>query len=125
MPHQFTTSQRYEEAAQHILDALVLQERDELRVSENKDDVSSSTLWDSLKTCCFNMQRMDLAAMCDYQDLEGLCLFSGSYNIGVGTNLTSDRDSKSTRKSVWVERRLDKEVKVQNSTFGCSCMFRV
>lgn len=71
------------------------------------------------------MQRMDLAAMCDYQDLEGLCLFSGSYSIGVGTNLSDDRHPKSTRKNVWVERRLDKEVKVQNSTFGHSCMFRV
>ncbi|KAF8270265.1 hypothetical protein EI94DRAFT_1723182 [Lactarius quietus] len=63
---------RYGEAAQHILDALVLQENDDLRVLEDKHDVSSNTLWDSLKTCCFHMQRIDLAAMCDYQDLEGI-----------------------------------------------------
>jgi hypothetical protein len=65
--------------------------------------------------------------MCDYQDLEGLCLFSGSYSLGVKmkwANLTNDRDPKSTRKIVWVERRLDKEVKVHNATFGHLCMFR-
>lgn len=70
------TSQRYEEAAHHILDALVLQDSDDLGVLEGKHDVSSNTLWDSLKTCCFHMQRIDLAAMCDYQDVEGPCLFS-------------------------------------------------
>ncbi|KAI9456511.1 hypothetical protein BJY52DRAFT_1204739 [Lactarius psammicola] len=65
---------RYEEAAQHILDALVLQESDGLRGLEDKHDVTSNALWDSLKTCCLQMQRVDLAMMCDYQDLEGLCL---------------------------------------------------
>lgn len=69
------TSQRYEEAAQHILDALVLQESDGLRgLEDNHHDVTSNALWDSLKTCCLHMQRIDLAAMCDYQDLEGMCL---------------------------------------------------
>jgi hypothetical protein len=65
--------------------------------------------------------------MCDYQDLEGLCLFSGSYSLGVKmkrANLTNDRDPKSTRKDIWVERRLDMGVKVQNAIFGHLCMFR-
>jgi peroxin-5 len=63
---------RDEEAAQHILDALVLQENDGLRGLEDNHDVTSNALWDSLKTCCLHMQRIDLAAMCDYQDLEGM-----------------------------------------------------
>ncbi|KAH8993284.1 hypothetical protein EDB86DRAFT_3078770 [Lactarius hatsudake] len=63
---------RYEEAAQHILDALVLQESDGLRGLEDNHDVTSRALWDSLKTSCLQMQRVDLAAMCDNQDLEGI-----------------------------------------------------
>ncbi|KAI0305437.1 hypothetical protein B0F90DRAFT_1698015 [Multifurca ochricompacta] len=64
---------RFEEAGQHILDALVLQGSDGLSESESGDKhgVVSSALWDSLKTCCLHMHRIDLASMCDRQDLEG------------------------------------------------------
>jgi len=64
---------RYEEAAQHILDALVLQDSDGLRDSMGMNDrrgVVSTTLWDSLKTTCLYMQRPDLASLCDLKDLE-------------------------------------------------------
>ncbi|KAI0268778.1 hypothetical protein BC834DRAFT_867179 [Gloeopeniophorella convolvens] len=63
---------RYEEAAQHILDALVLQDSDGPRGSGNNRGVTSYALWDSLKTTCLHMQRIDLATMCDTQDLEGI-----------------------------------------------------
>ncbi|KAF9482155.1 TPR-like protein [Pholiota conissans] len=65
---------RYEEAAQHILDALVLQESDGVRDntgSNEKRGVVSTALWDSLKTTCLHMQRADLAALCDLKDVEG------------------------------------------------------
>jgi peroxin-5 len=67
--------QRYEEAAQHIFDALVLQDADGVRdpggVNEARG-ITSSVLWESLKTSCFHMQRLDLATLCDRQDLEGI-----------------------------------------------------
>ncbi|KAI0302639.1 hypothetical protein BC826DRAFT_1089741 [Russula brevipes] len=63
---------RYEEAAQHILDALVLQDSDGLRGSDNNRGVTSNALWDTLKTCCLHMQRTDLAAMCDNQNLQDI-----------------------------------------------------
>ena len=66
-----TNPQRYEEAAQHILDALVLQDSDGLRKSEDKYGVTPNVLWDSLKACCLHMQRVDLAVMCENQNLEG------------------------------------------------------
>jgi len=66
-----TNSQRFEEAAQHILDALVLQDSDGIRQSESNRKVTSNALWDSLKTCCLSMRRLDLAAMCDEKNLEG------------------------------------------------------
>lgn len=65
---------RYEEAAQHILDALVLQDSDGVRNSTGMNDrrgVVSTALWDSLKTTCLYMQRPDLANLCDLKDLEG------------------------------------------------------
>ncbi|PFH53822.1 hypothetical protein AMATHDRAFT_73234 [Amanita thiersii Skay4041] len=66
---------RYEEAAQHILDALVLQETDGTQdprgLSETRG-VTTSTLWDSLKTTCLHLQRIDLATLCDRKDLEGM-----------------------------------------------------
>ncbi|KAF8200672.1 hypothetical protein BJ912DRAFT_1122391 [Pholiota molesta] len=65
---------RYEEAAQHILDALVLQDSDGVRGttgSNEKRGVVSAALWDSLKTTCLHMQRADLAALCDIKDVEG------------------------------------------------------
>jgi peroxin-5 len=37
----------------------------------DKRGVTSSALWDSLKTTCLHMQRVDLAGMCERQDLEG------------------------------------------------------
>ncbi|KDR75203.1 hypothetical protein GALMADRAFT_249168 [Galerina marginata CBS 339.88] len=65
---------RYEEAAQHILDALVLQDSDGVRDNaepNEKRGVVSTALWDSLKTTCLHMQRADLATLCDLKDLEG------------------------------------------------------
>ncbi|KAF9469921.1 hypothetical protein BDZ94DRAFT_1317018 [Collybia nuda] len=65
---------RYDEAAQHILDALVLQGNDGVQDSDSLDEirgVQSSALWASLKTTCLHMQRVDLAALCDREDLEG------------------------------------------------------
>ena len=67
--------QRYQEASQHILDALVLQDSDSVREPDGTHDkrgVVSSALWDSLKTCCLHMQRIDLATICDRQDLDGM-----------------------------------------------------
>jgi len=65
---------RYEEAAHHILDALVLQDSDVIPDSTGLGDkrgVTSTALWDSLRTTCMSMQRVDLAVLCDQQDLEG------------------------------------------------------
>ncbi|CAA7261694.1 unnamed protein product [Cyclocybe aegerita] len=65
---------RYEEAAQHILDALVLQDNDglgdDVSLNEKRADISTA-LWDTLKTTCLHMQRADLATLCDLKDLEG------------------------------------------------------
>lgn len=70
----FYLLQRYEEAAQHILNALALQDADGVRdpagVNE-KRGVTSAALWDSLKTTCLHMQRVDLASLCDGRDLNG------------------------------------------------------
>ncbi len=66
--------QRYQEASSHILDALALQEADAVRNSDGTDDkrgVTSTALWDSLKTCCLHLRRLDLASLCDRRDLEG------------------------------------------------------
>ncbi|THV02434.1 TPR-like protein [Dendrothele bispora CBS 962.96] len=64
---------RYEEAATYIFDALMLQDADGVRdpagVNEARG-ITSSVLWESLKTSCFHMQRLDLATLCDRQDLE-------------------------------------------------------
>ncbi|KZS93963.1 TPR-like protein [Sistotremastrum niveocremeum HHB9708] len=66
---------RYTEAAQYILDALVLQENDtmltDMETGSPSRGVTSSVLWDSLKTTSLHMLRMDLAKMCDDQDLAG------------------------------------------------------
>ncbi|TFK44386.1 hypothetical protein BDQ12DRAFT_672889 [Crucibulum laeve] len=65
---------RYEEAAQHILDALVLQDSDGVQDKAGLNDargVTSTALWDSLKTTCLHMQRIDLAGLCDSRNLEG------------------------------------------------------
>ncbi|TFK73919.1 TPR-like protein [Pluteus cervinus] len=68
---------RYEEAAQHILDALVLQDNDGIKDAKGFNDkrgVTSAALWDSLKTTCLHLQRVDLASLCDRQDLEAFRL---------------------------------------------------
>ncbi|KAF8549981.1 TPR-like protein [Imleria badia] len=65
---------RYDEAASHILDALVLQDSDGVKDGTGMNDsrgVTSSSLWDSLKTTCLHLQRADLASMCDRRDLDG------------------------------------------------------
>ncbi|KAI0743482.1 TPR-like protein [Daedaleopsis nitida] len=72
-----TNLRRYDEAAQHILDALQLQDSDSIRDAagnEDKRGVTSDALWDSLKTCCLHMQRLDLATLCDRRDLEAFRL---------------------------------------------------
>ncbi|KAG6833527.1 hypothetical protein H0H87_005178 [Tephrocybe sp. NHM501043] len=69
--------ERYVEAAQHILDALVLQDNDGIRDVaglNEKRGVTSTALWDSLKTTCMHMQRIDLATLCDRHDLEAFRL---------------------------------------------------
>ncbi|PCH43796.1 TPR-like protein [Wolfiporia cocos MD-104 SS10] len=69
---------RYEEAAHHILDALVLQDGDSVHERDggaaDKRGVTSQTLWQSLKTCCMHMQKLDLANFCDREDLEAFRL---------------------------------------------------
>ncbi|THH32280.1 hypothetical protein EUX98_g1915 [Antrodiella citrinella] len=68
---------RYEDAAHHILDALVLQDSDRVVSAADTSDkrgITSSVLWDSLKTCCTHMQRLDLATLCDRQNLEAFRL---------------------------------------------------
>ncbi|RXW22970.1 hypothetical protein EST38_g2873 [Candolleomyces aberdarensis] len=65
---------RYDEAAQHILDALMLQDSDATSnqaLPGDKQHVISNALWESLKTACLHMQRSDLADMCNSRDLEG------------------------------------------------------
>ncbi|KZV74433.1 TPR-like protein [Peniophora sp. CONT] len=62
---------RYTEAAQHILDALVLQDGDGVAGADTRG-VTSSSLWDSLRTTCLHMKRIDWAAYCDHRDLDGI-----------------------------------------------------
>ncbi|KAI0630331.1 hypothetical protein C8Q77DRAFT_1280414 [Trametes polyzona] len=80
--------QRFEEAAQHILDALVLQDGDSVHDpdgnEDNKRGVTSSALWDSLKTCCLHMQRLDLATLCDRRDLDGAPFLLALVTVCVG-----------------------------------------
>ncbi|KAF9529189.1 hypothetical protein CPB83DRAFT_869092 [Crepidotus variabilis] len=70
----FINLKRFEEAAQHILDALTLQDSDGLGdevAYHEKRGVVSTILWDTLKTACLHMQRPDLAQICDTKDLQG------------------------------------------------------
>lgn len=70
-------SQRYNEAAQHILDALALQESDSVRNPDGSEDIrgiTSTVLWDSLKTCSLQLGRLDLATICDQRDIDGTSL---------------------------------------------------
>ncbi|KAJ7045743.1 hypothetical protein C8F04DRAFT_1066000 [Mycena alexandri] len=67
---------RFDEAAHHILDALGLQESDGVTYGGNdaanhSDGVTTTALWDSLRTASMHLQRPDLAAFCDRHDLEG------------------------------------------------------
>ncbi|KAJ7497473.1 hypothetical protein FB451DRAFT_1386718 [Mycena latifolia] len=64
---------RFEEAAHHILDALGLQESDGISYGSDSSQsgVTTTALWDSLRTASMHLQRPDLATFCDNQDLEG------------------------------------------------------
>ncbi|KAJ7902083.1 hypothetical protein B0H14DRAFT_2669831 [Mycena olivaceomarginata] len=67
---------RFEEAAHHVLDALGLQESDGVSYggadnTNTSGGVTTTALWDSLRTASMHMQRPDLATFCDQQDLEG------------------------------------------------------
>jgi peroxin-5 len=62
--------QRYSEAAEHILDALVLQDGDSVH-GQNSHGVTTVSLWDSMRTTCLHMQRMDLIDFCEKRDLDG------------------------------------------------------
>ncbi|CCA66374.1 related to peroxisomal targeting signal receptor [Serendipita indica DSM 11827] len=68
--------QQNEEAAGHILDALVLQENDGLQTEER--GVGSSVLWDTLRNVCLYMHRQDLARICDKRDL---LAFRGAFEM--------------------------------------------
>lgn len=78
----FLHMQRYDEAVQHIFDALVLQDSDRVAsdtypqdaaggVDDGGRGITSNALWNSLKTTVLQMGRMDLAGACDLKDLEG------------------------------------------------------
>ncbi|KAG8690184.1 hypothetical protein FRC11_013294 [Ceratobasidium sp. 423] len=58
---------RYEEAAQHLVDALVLQESEGMN---SERGVTSDSLWDTLRSTCLNLQRVDLAVTCEARDLQ-------------------------------------------------------
>ncbi|KAJ3853752.1 hypothetical protein EV368DRAFT_38320 [Lentinula lateritia] len=68
---------RYNEGALHILDALSLQDAEGVHDVEGFNDarggITSNVLWDSLKTACLHLQRVDLATLCDKRDVEGVC----------------------------------------------------
>lgn len=72
-------SKKYDDAAQHILNALQLQQADSTYESEQTNNtdrgITSTALWDSLKTCCLHMERLDLGEMCDRRDLDGKYIF--------------------------------------------------
>ncbi|GJJ06316.1 hypothetical protein Clacol_000507 [Clathrus columnatus] len=59
---------QYDEAARHVLDALVLQETD--TSSSDTRGITSSALWECLRTTCMQLQRMDLVTFCDAHDLK-------------------------------------------------------
>ncbi|THH08296.1 hypothetical protein EW145_g2790 [Phellinidium pouzarii] len=62
---------KYEDAAQYILDALIMQDSDgSVHGSDDNHGITSSTLWDSLRTSCLHLQRIDLATICDRKDLD-------------------------------------------------------
>ncbi|EJU04384.1 TPR-like protein [Dacryopinax primogenitus] len=64
----------YTEAAQHILDALVLQESESESSRSGPGStkgVTGSTLWLGLRNASAKLRRPDLVTLCDQQDLEG------------------------------------------------------
>ncbi|XP_006460809.1 hypothetical protein AGABI2DRAFT_117731 [Agaricus bisporus var. bisporus H97] len=81
---------RYDEAAQYILDALILQDSDGVRDSHEGRGVTSMALWDSLKMACLHMQRSELATLCDSRNLEGSSMIRLSVPIIDGTSLLQD-----------------------------------
>jgi len=60
---------KYEEAASHVLDALILQETEGMQSNASVRGVTSSALWDALRTTSVYLQRLDLAALCEKKDL--------------------------------------------------------
>lgn len=63
------TLRQYEEAVDHILDALGLQEQD--GIADDRG-VTRSVLWDSLRNVCIHLHRNDLALLCDAKDLNSM-----------------------------------------------------
>lgn len=64
--------QRYREAAEFILDALVMQESDaSVHAADDKRGITSDALWDSLRASMLHLQELDLAMVCDKQDIDG------------------------------------------------------
>ncbi|KAG8918405.1 hypothetical protein FRC01_001874 [Tulasnella sp. 417] len=65
---------RYDEAASHLLDALVLQESDAVEDAPGEAPgsrgVTSSSLWDTLRTTCNHLRRSDLVTYCETRDLD-------------------------------------------------------
>ncbi|KAG9048762.1 hypothetical protein FS837_012125 [Tulasnella sp. UAMH 9824] len=65
---------RYDEAASHLLDALVLQESDAIEdvpgEAPGSRGVTSSSLWDTLRTTSNHLQRSDLVKYCETRDLD-------------------------------------------------------
>lgn len=56
------------------MDAIALQDSDSVKGVSGLNDsrgVMSGALWESLKTACMHLQRVDLVTLCDQQDLEG------------------------------------------------------
>ncbi|QRV94194.1 peroxisomal targeting signal 1 receptor [Ceratobasidium sp. AG-Ba] len=58
---------RYDEAAQHLVDALVLQDSEGLNSDRG---VTSDSLWDTLRSTCLSLQRLDLASICESRDIQ-------------------------------------------------------
>ncbi|KAG9097590.1 hypothetical protein FRC06_007384 [Ceratobasidium sp. 370] len=58
---------RYDEAAQHLVDALVLQDSEGVNSDRG---VTSDSLWDTLRSTCLSLQRLDLAAICESRDIQ-------------------------------------------------------
>ncbi|KAF8581617.1 TPR-like protein [Ramaria rubella] len=70
---------RYVEAAVHILDALVLQENDASHGTDARG-ITSSALWECLRTTCMQLQRPELASLCDLHDLEVIIGFRKAFS---------------------------------------------